>query len=502
MDFKSANCDSIPLYGGRKAPLRLDVIIVGCGIGGLTTAFCLGQAGHNVTVVEASSSLGEVGAGIQISPNVTRLLFRWGLGPKLAKYVVAPQGISFRRYATGELVGRTLWGDKMLREHGAPYYHVHRADYHQLIYELAKPWMNLRLNSKVVDVDPSTPSITLQSGEKITADFIIGADGIKSTLREVVVGNEERPMPTGDAAYRAVIPTGPMIQDPELKHLVDEAEMVVWMGPTKHIVGYCLRAKKEYNLVMLHPDEDTGGSVGARESWTAEASTKQMRSDFVGWEPRIQKLLGMVESTLNWKLMDRAPLSRWVHEKGRIALIGDACHPMLPYRAQGAAIATEDAITLGVLFSHVFDRSQIGPMLQAYQQLRHARATATQLDSRACQSIYHLQDGPEQEERDNMMRRTLMTEEERLAKPAADSDLWANQKKNQAQYSFDAEAVAEDWWHQIGRHEIGARPKSPPTSFESYPLWFPRTRLNYLTSSIAGLVVLGAVRSFYISFWA
>lgn len=250
-----------------------------------------------------------------------------------------------------------------------------------------------------------------------------------------------------------------MHNDPDLKHLVDETEMAIWMGPKKHVVGYCLRAKKEYNLVMLHPDEHTGQA--SSESWTAEASVEQMRNEFVGWEPRVQKLLGMVKSTLNWKLLDRDPLDRWVHENGRIALMGDACHPMLPYRAQGAAMATEDAITLGVLFSHITDRTQIGPLLHAYQRLRHARATTCQLDSRMNQRNYHLEDGPEQEARDAAMREVMSIE--LLDTPSSGepaqatcANLWADKDKSKLQFSYDAEAVAEEWWNAVGKYEIGS----------------------------------------------
>lgn len=225
------------LYDGRKASLQLHIIIVGCGLGGLAAAHCLAQAGHKITLLEAAPAIGEVGAGIQVSPNVSRLLQRWGLTEPLEKISVRPEAITFRRYSTGERVGYTRWGDKM-ELHGAPYYHIHRADFHKLLFDLAVPNMALRLNATVVSVDPEAPSATLASGEVVRGDLIIGADGVKSLVQTVVLGRENPAQPTGDAAYRAIIPTSIMLEHPDLKPFVDTPEMTGWMGPGRHLMAY------------------------------------------------------------------------------------------------------------------------------------------------------------------------------------------------------------------------------------------------------------------------
>lgn len=200
----------------------------------------------------------------------------------------------------------------MEHEYGSPYYHIHRADFHRLLYDLALPLCTIRLSSTVVSLSPSSssterPSVTLKSGERIEADLIIGADGVKSMVREVVLGRETKAEATGDAAYRVVIPTEKMMDDPELRKLVECPEMSGWMGPGKHIMAYCIvrrlsdstlismpvinvmlpndgvqRARKEYNIVLVHPDD---GSV---ESWTAEGSADKMRADFEGWDSRLR----------------------------------------------------------------------------------------------------------------------------------------------------------------------------------------------------------------------
>lgn len=232
-----ASPKKINLYDGRRAPLRLHILIIGCGIGGLAAAHCLAQAGHKITLVEAAHTIGEVGAGIQVSPNVSRLLRRWGLGEALDKVGVRPEAIVFRRYCTGERVGYSKWAEKM-EAYGAPYYHIHRADFHKLLYDLAAPNMTLRLQSKVVDIDPDTPSITLATGEIIQGDLIIGADGVKSFVQQVVLGYVNPAQATGDAVYRAIIPASVVEADRDLKFLIDTPEMTAWIGPRRHIMAY------------------------------------------------------------------------------------------------------------------------------------------------------------------------------------------------------------------------------------------------------------------------
>lgn len=236
-----------PLYGGRRAALSLNIIVVGAGLGGLAVTHTLAHAGHRVTLLESTRVLGEVGAGIQVSPNASRLLLRWGLGPALRAHAVEPSGVVFRRYDTGERLGYTNWSPSMEREHGAPYYQTHRADYHAMLHRLAvsAPGVHIRLGATVCDVQPDPavpggPSITLASGEVLHADLIVGADGVKSVLQKVVTGLDDQPTPTGDAAYRAIVPTDLMIQDPELRPLVESAEGTIWMAPGRHLGGYCI----------------------------------------------------------------------------------------------------------------------------------------------------------------------------------------------------------------------------------------------------------------------
>ncbi|CAE6436076.1 unnamed protein product [Rhizoctonia solani] len=450
------------LNGGRTPGVRLNIVVVGCGLGGLACAFSLQKAGHSVVILEAARSIGEIGAGIQVTPNLSRILIKWGLRDKLDKLAVVPQAIVFRRYKTGAKVGGSVWGSKMERDHGSPYYHVHRADLHRWLYELAEQaGVTIRLASTVKSIDPSMPSLTLSNGETIRCDLIVGADGVKSAIREVVVGGPDRPRPTGDAAYRAIIPAEQMRGDPELEALLENPEMTAWMGPGRHIMAYCIRDRNEYNMVLIHPD-GRDGSAPAVESWTAEGSIEEMRRDFSGWEPRIQKLIHLIPSALKWLLADREPLEKWVHDSGRVVLLGDSCHPMLPYRAQGAAMAIEDAVVLGGLLSGISQLDDLPRLLRAYQDLRLPRTAESQRSARLNQFIFHLPDGPEQLARDADMRQAMEWEQAWLSREkgkngptlkeectwAGNMNQWADQTKNKLQFGYDAFAAVEEWWRQ------------------------------------------------------
>lgn len=241
--FNSNGIDQPPqsIYGSRKASLALDVIVVGGGIGGLSAAFCLTQAGHSVTVVESSPEIGpEVGAAVLNSPNCSRLLQRWGLKERMDELAVRGNGAIIRRYDTGERIGFTKWGETAVKNFGAPYYQVHRADLHKMLYDLIAPHVTIVLGSPVVGCDPGpvAPSVTLESGKVLKADLIVGADGLKSYVQQVVLGKSNRADATGDATYRALIPSSLMMQDPELRELIENPHLTMWIAPGRHLVAY------------------------------------------------------------------------------------------------------------------------------------------------------------------------------------------------------------------------------------------------------------------------
>ncbi|KAH6897959.1 hypothetical protein BKA70DRAFT_746197 [Coprinopsis sp. MPI-PUGE-AT-0042] len=427
----------------NRAPCPLDIVVVGAGLGGLATAFLLGKAGHKVTILEGSSKLREVGAGLMITPNIMRLFDRWGVGDKFREVGVTPTSFSLRRYKDGEVISwRELREEK---EYGASSCGVHRADAQRILVDLAAPYATLRLNSRVVDIDPSIPSATLSSGEVVKADLLVGADGIHSRVRDTVVGHKDDATPTGDAAYRATIPIELIQADPDLKSLVEGYNSNVWIGPGRRIVGYLVR-KDTYNIAMMHPARD------ANEDFR-EPGLEDMKAQFTGWEPRVMKLLDLVPSTILWPLLDRSPLESWVHSDDKVCLLGDACHPMLPYRFQGAAMALEDAAVLGNLLSRITSLSELPVLLHAYQTIRHGRASATQYSSRESREVLHLPDGPAQEARDAAMRATMdaalkAAKGESLENCEGGPTLRAERDASMVQYGYDADEEVEKWWKE------------------------------------------------------
>ncbi|THH07844.1 hypothetical protein EW145_g3105 [Phellinidium pouzarii] len=400
--------------------VRLHFIVVGGGIGGLSAAVQLSRAGHTATVLEAAEQTQDTGAGINVPPNAARLLIGIGLGDLLHDYGVHPHAIVYRRfYRTGHLTS-----EMFILQRG----HLTRG-----LIELARRFegTEVRFNSPVSNIDPggenTKPYVVLSNGEKIEGDVIIGADGIRSLTREVVTRSNDRPLDTGDVAFRSLIPTKFMLADPDLASLVTNHEVTVWLGPGRHIVAYCINGKEQYHLALARLDEV---ALKSTESWVVEASPDTMREGFDGWEIRVTKLLKLVEVANKRKLVDRLPFDNWVHPSGRAFLLGDACHPMLPYRAQGAAMAMEDAATLGVLFSQLSSIAEITELGAAYAALRAPRCAQAQMASQMNRRAFHMPDGEAQEARDVKL---------------ATANPIAVEADNRTTFDYDAVKVAKAW---------------------------------------------------------
>ncbi|KAH8102065.1 hypothetical protein BXZ70DRAFT_890718 [Cristinia sonorae] len=416
-----------------KAPLTLSFIIVGGGIGGLSAAVQLARSGHTVTVLEGNKATEDTGAGINVPPNAARILINLGLCELLDKFGVYPKAIVYRRYKNGQELARHD-ASQMKAKHGASYYNIHRGELAAGLIDLIRGFdtTDIRFDAGVVSVNPpenedSKPSVTLKDGLTLVADLIIGADGIRSITRPVVTGSNDRPTDTGDVAFRSLIPTEKMLEDPDLASLVTEQEVNVWLGPGRHIVSYNISDKKQYHLAIARPGDP---SLYVNESWIVTADPDVMRAGFEDWEPRVVKLLNLVDVANKRKLVDRPPNLTWVHSSKRILLLGDACHPMLPYRAQGAAMAMEDAAALGVLFSYVSSPTDINDFVLAYQEQRAARCGEAQMASQQNRDEFHLPDGEAQRARD--------------AKYAHGNPI-AVEKGNRNAFDHDAAEIARAW---------------------------------------------------------
>jgi len=362
------------------------VAIVGGGIGGLAVALSLLHAGLDVQVYEQATALGEVGAGIQISPNASRLLHRMGLGPALDRTGVRPVGVHQRRWDDGRTLQWAPMGEAMEAAFGAPYYHFHRAD---LLHALADalPAERVQLDHRLTSFldQGDRVELTFANGARAAAGVLVGADGIHSTVRAALFGPEQ-PRFTGCTAYRGLVPAD------RLAHLGLEVAAHNWMGPGGHFVHYFVAGGRLMNFVAIK-ERDTW----TRESWTDRGEVAEALAVFQGWHPTVRAIIGAADETFLWALFDRLPLARW--SVGRVTLLGDACHAMLPFMAQGAAQAIEDGATLAACLIEI-GADGIPAALARYEALRLPRATRLQEMSRANKTRYHLPDGPEQQARD------------------------------------------------------------------------------------------------------
>jgi len=339
------------------------VLIAGGGIGGLTAALALLKHGIDVDVYEQAPALREVGAGVQLAANGTRVLYALGLGAELKALSCEAQGKEIRHWQSGETWKLFDLGPVSIERYGAPYFTVYRPDLLDVLaaaLRRAKPdalHLGARCRSLVQEDDSVT--LELDAGATVRGDALIGADGVHSRIRQTLFG-ADRPEFTGVIAWRGIVP---MARLPA--HM---ARMVGsnWVGPGGHVVHYPLRAGQLMNFVGALERADW-----RIESWSARGTRAELAADFSGWHPDIQAFIRAIETPYKWALMVRAPLERW--SVGRVTLLGDAAHSMLPFLAQGAVMAIED----GYVLARCLAEYPVEAALQRYEAARRERTRRT-----------------------------------------------------------------------------------------------------------------------------
>jgi 3-hydroxybenzoate 6-monooxygenase len=354
----------------------LNLLVSGGGIGGLAAAYVLARAGHAVTVLEQAGSFGEIGAGIQLGPNIFRMFEYLGLTQAVNRVAFFPPGLAMNDVRTGEKVVRVPLGETARAAYGYPYGVIYRADLHQVFLEACKtsPKVTLRTASKVesFEQDGAGVQVRLAGGELVQGDALIGADGLWSRVREAVVG-DGKPRVSGHIAYRAVL------QREDVPTHLWSNDVVLWGGEKTHLVHYPLRRGELFNLVAVFHSNKYD------EGWNTFGDTAELNERFSHAVPQVKELLGKIETWKMWVLCDREPVKNWTNR--RVTLLGDAAHPMLQYLAQGAGQAIEDAVVLGEALRHT--RGDVEQAFQKYQQARYLRTGRVQLTARFYGDIYH-----------------------------------------------------------------------------------------------------------------
>jgi len=357
------------------------ILIAGAGIGGLCAALALVKRGFNVVLFEQAVTLSELGAGLQLSPNAMQVLNELGLGEQLLSHAFSPLNATMRDYRSGAEYFSLPLGEPCMSRYGAEYLHIHRADLQDVLYQSALAWgVNITLNTVVSSYQQSTDDVQviLANGDRIKGDVLLGADGIRSRIHTQMLGQTPAQF-TGQVAWRGIVPVD------RLPKTLVKPNANLWVGPGRHFVSYYLRGGSQVNFVAV--EERT---TWTKDSWHERGDIEQLRGAFTGWHPQVTEVLAAADECFLWALFDRPPLSKWVD--GKVALLGDACHPMLPFLAQGAAMAIEDAYVLAAMLARYSDTATA---LQNYQAQRLPRTRKIQAMARANARLYHMSNGLE-----------------------------------------------------------------------------------------------------------
>jgi len=347
------------------------IIIAGAGIGGLATALALQRAGFRPVICERAQRLGEVGAGLTIASNGSRVLAYLGLGDLLQERAVTPGRGAVLHYRTGATLVDIARGQTQWERFGAPYCQIHRVDLHEALVAAvtARDPASIRLGCEIVEVDQDEDRACVVSGtgETLQADLLIGCDGIRSTVRARLFG-DEAPQFTGYVAWRGLVPIE------RLPPGLIEPESAVWIGPGHFLTRYLIRSGRLLNYVAI---ARTGRWV--EEGWAVPSTVDTVLSEFRDFEPRARTVLAATpaDQCFKWGIFEREPLAGW--SRGRITLLGDAAHPMTPFLGQGAVMALEDAMVLTRCIESASDHREA---LARYERARLERTTRVMLESR------------------------------------------------------------------------------------------------------------------------
>ncbi|KAK6440686.1 hypothetical protein LTR95_003094 [Oleoguttula sp. CCFEE 5521] len=437
-----------------KEVLDLHVVIIGAGMGGLATALALAKQGfRHIDVYESASNLGFVGAGIQLAPNMARILDRLGVWRDIEAEAVDLKDTSIRQGSTNQELAHV---DLRYVRDSYKYPHMvgHRSNLATSIFSGCKRekainffWSTAAGQVSSFDPQPSFLATPRKGGEPytVTSDILIAADGVKSTIRDQMLALKKvdaKIIDTGQAAYRIMLTREEMSKDPEHLALIDSESVTRWIGPKRHIIAYPVSNKQIYNISTAQPDTNFAAAPSA--TYTTKGSKKELMEVYGDFCPMVLKMLDLVRDgeVCEWKLRVHEPLTSWT--EGSTALLGDACHPTLPHLAQGAAQAIEDGAVLAEVLAKLPSSSpeDVAKGLRVYEELRMERAYALVELAAASGRALHLGEGEAKTERDKAF---AAVKEGKGSVP----DKWADADVQKMIYGEDVMSVAGERFGEL-----------------------------------------------------
>ncbi|OAX34598.1 FAD/NAD(P)-binding domain-containing protein [Rhizopogon vinicolor AM-OR11-026] len=447
----------------EKPELSIDFLVVGGGIAGLACAIALRRVGHNVVVLERSSDadiLKMSHGGIRLPPNVSKILFHWGLERALRQVSITATAVEIAIYDTGEFVGTHQWEEEVLRETRGEYLFLHHVGLRRVLHDAAiAAGAEVRLGVSVVSVnsDDDGPHVTLTTGETLMADVIVGADGRSSIVQQAIVGKDVYgSSPYHCLFYNTTVPGALMRADPDLAPFFSQhvESMYLWMGSGRSALGFRVGGKDEFGLHFWVPPRQEG--VCDDDRWGGGVDLDEMRRQLGPCEPRLLKMAKLAATPARVRVKMVSPMEDWVDKHGRLVIIGEAAHPLPAGSLQGGAMAVEDAAVLAKLFSHLRTEDQISTFLHAFQDLREDRCASVVQTEQGNLCFQMLPTGPHQEERDNEMR-TKTAQGESVFGGGEAAEQWEHLKEL---FGYDAEDEADDWWVKWGLLRERAKQRS------------------------------------------
>ncbi|KDQ59020.1 hypothetical protein JAAARDRAFT_127959 [Jaapia argillacea MUCL 33604] len=432
-----------------KPTLTIDFVVIGGGIAGLCCAYALTRIGHRVVVLEQDNGLDQtkVSGGCRLPPNMSKILFHWGLEQKVRDIAVTSGATFLKIYETGYMLGTHEWDEEVLRETGGEFVFCHHVDLRRMMRELAeKAGATIRYNTKVSFVDPESRSVRLSTGETVYGDVLIGADGPRGLCRRVVTGSSDLGPRTGLSLYSAMVSGERMRQDPELAYFLQQKHytQAVWFGNGMCSISYpVVTTDKNFAMMIWAPDED-----GDDATWGEQAPAGRIQNFMGTCEPRLRKLAKIAPPPSRLPVYDVPDLEDWVHDDGPLLLVGEAAHTLLPGSIQGSSMALEDAAVLAKLFSHLRSEDQIESFLYAFQDLRQKRCATVRAQEMANLHFMTMPPCAMQEARDRGMRAKYDAGLNVLT--ASDGETSATWEEIKELFGYDAEDEADNWWVEWG----------------------------------------------------